>query len=378
MRNLLLIAGHMIKRTLGSRRNILFYLLLPAVIVSLVFWATSTSNSRQAILLYANLDQGAAGAHLIAQLAAADDYSMTEVTDEAELKQQILDGKGEAGLFIPADFTLSLLKGSLSQPVFYELKLTEASALAQVKVEQYMAQLAAAVPPGVYDEPGLSAMLAQAGRHLVGSVRTDYGLYPSQTLRVMTGFTLLFLMGFVTTSVSLVTKDRKERTLLRVFSAPVRSWQITGGHFMGSVFVGVLQIALILLIGRYVLQYEYNLSVPVHFVILAVFMLAAMGIASFAASLIRRSENAGMLNSLILTPTCMLGGCFWPISIMPEYMQLAANFTPQKWAIQAVQVAAVGGGWRELWQPLAIMALMAAVLLALGSATLRPGQKAAG
>ncbi|MNC77213.1 hypothetical protein D3C75_1291160 [compost metagenome] len=81
-----------------------------------------------------------------------------------------------------------------------------------------------------------------------------------------------------------------------------------------------------------------------------------------------------MLNALILTPTCMLGGCFWPLSIMPEYMQKAANFTPQKWAIQAVDIAATGGGWNELWLPFAVLGLMAVILLALGSATLRPNE----
>ena len=50
-----------------------------------------------------------------------------------------------------------------------------------------------------------------------------------------------------------------------------------------------------------------------------------------------------MINSMIVTPTCMLGGCFWPLAIMPEFMQKIANLHPAKWAIEAVEIAATGG-----------------------------------
>ncbi|MNI99561.1 hypothetical protein D3C73_1586710 [compost metagenome] len=61
---------------------------------------------------------------------------------------------------------------------------------------------------------------------------------------------------------------------------------------------------------------------------------------------------------------------------MPDYMQKAANFVPQKWAIEAAELAATGSGWSELWLPFAVLGLMAAVLLAIGSAILRPSEAA--
>lgn len=219
-----------------------------------------------------------------------------------------------------------------------------------------------------------AAVLKQAEQHHVGSLRTDYDLYPRETLGVITGLTLMFLMTLVTSSVSLINDDRRGRTMMRMFSAPVRSYEIALGNFLGNFLVGIIQIIVVLSLGKWILRYDYEMPMFLYFLVLAAFMLVSMGIASTVAGLIRNPRNAGMLNSLILIPTCMLGGCFWPISIMPDYMQKLANFTPQKWAIQAVDIAATGGGWNELWLPFAILSLMAAVLLTIGSTILRPNE----
>jgi ABC-2 type transport system permease protein len=234
--------------------------------------------------------------------------------------------------------------------------------------------VAAANGGGTYQQVQFAAVLKQAEQHYVGSARTDYDLYPRETLGVVTGLTLLFLMALVNSSVSLITDDRRGRTMMRMFSAPVRSYEIALGNFLGSFLVGIIQIVVVLSLGKWVLRYDYEMPMYLYFLVLAAFMLVSMGIASTIAGLMRNPSNAGMLNALILTPTCMLGGCFWPISIMPDYMQKAANFTPQKWAIQAVDIAATGGGWNELWLPFAILGLMAAVLLVIGSAILRPNE----
>ncbi|MNJ71422.1 hypothetical protein D3C77_679650 [compost metagenome] len=70
----------------------------------------------------------------------------------------------------------------------------------------------------------------------------------------------------------------------------------------------------------------------------------------------------------------MIGGCFWPLSFMPEYMQKAANVVPQKWAIQSVEQLSSGSNLSGIGAPLLILVLMAFVLLVIGSAILRPSE----
>jgi ABC-2 type transport system permease protein len=375
----------MAKRTIGSRNGLLIYILLPCIVVAAIISITGNSIEGPATVLYANKDTGAGGQHIIDELAATGDYKLVLAPGDAELKAQIIDQKGVAGLYISPGFTGDLLSGKGPQISFYELKISETSIMLKRKADSIaarMTNIAAAVQSsarasGKADTQFL-AVLQQSEQHHIGSKRTDYNLYPRMGLANVTGFTLLFLMGLITSSVSIIVKDRRDRTMMRMYSAPVRSYEIAIGNFAGSLLVGLIQIAALLTLAHWVLGYDFQVPIYIYFLILAAFMLVAMGIASTVTGLIRNQNNTGMLNALILTPTCMLGGCFWPISIMPNYMQNIANFVPQKWAMQAVDIAATGGGWSELWLPFAILGLMAAVLLAIGSATLRPSEAGTG
>lgn len=381
MNNILTIAWNMVKRTIGSRRGLLMYTLLPSIVIAGIISITGTVTEGAApTLLYTNKDTGAAGKHLLAELERSGDYRLVESSAEQAMKESVIGQKGVAGLMIPVDYTAELLNGAEPQLTVYELKTTEDSVLVKLKVTAIAREMlvvaesvkAAAVAGDSAAQ--FAAILQQAEQHNIGSIRTDYNLYPRETLGVVTGMTLMFLMNLVTSTVTLIMDDRRGRTMMRIYSAPVRAYEITLGNFCGSFLVGIIQIAVMLSLGKWILRYDYEVPMYLYFLVLAVFMLVSMGIAGTVAGLIRNPRNAGMLNALILTPTCMLGGCFWPLSIMPDYMQKAANFTPQKWAIQAVDIAATGGGWNELWLPFAVLGLMAVILLAFGSTTLRPNQ----
>ncbi|OKP90635.1 ABC transporter [Paenibacillus sp. P3E] len=381
MNKIFTIAWNMVKRTIGSRKGFLTYILLPSIVVAAIISVTGGMENHSATVLYTNRDTGAAGQHLLAELENTGDYKLVPRKDEAALKEGVIGQEGGVGIWIPAEYTAQLAHGEQPQLNIYELRTTETSIMFKMKVNTIAnemlqtAQTVHAFSGGTGDaEAGFGAILKQAGQHHVGSTRTDYDLYPRETLGVITGMTLMFLMSLVTSTVSLIMDDRRGRTMMRMFSAPVRSYEIALGNFLGSFMVGVIQIAVVLILGKWVLRYDYEVPAYLYFLVLAAFMLVSMGIASTVAGLVRNPRNAGMLNALILTPTCMLGGCFWPLSVMPDYMQKAANFMPQKWAIQAVDIAATGGGWNELWLPFAILGLMAAVLLAIGSAILRPNE----
>ena len=381
MDKILTIAWNMVKRMIGSWTGMLTYILMPCVVIAGIVAFTGSMVEKPTTVLYSNLDSGIAGKHLLSELESTGDYKLVEKKDEATLRENIIDQNGEAGIMIPANFTSALLAGQEPQISVYELKTTETSVMVKLKtsaiadeMRNTAALIGATNEEAKESEAQFVAVIERAEQHSVGSIRTDYNLYPRVGLGVVTGFTLMFLMGLVTSSVSLIMADRRGRTMLRMFSAPVRSYEIAIGNFLGSFIVGVIQIVVVLGLGHYVLGYDYGVPLYLYFLVLAAFMLVSMGIASTVAGLIRNPNNAGMLNSMILTPTCMLGGCFWPISIMPDYMQKIANFVPQKWAIQAIDIAATGGGWNDLWLPFAILGLMAAVLLAIGSAILRPSE----
>ncbi|AQT83792.1 ABC-type transport system involved in multi-copper enzyme maturation, permease component [Paenibacillus larvae subsp. larvae] len=111
-------------------------------------------------------------------------------------------------------------------------------------------------------------------------------------------------------TVSLILDDRKQKTMARMFTAPVRSSEIALGNFLGGWLVGTLQIALILVMTMYVLKVDLNISFLDQFIVMECFLLTALGLASTVAGLIRNMNNVGVANMLIIIPSFMLGGCF--------------------------------------------------------------------
>ncbi|MGP3783302.1 ABC transporter permease [Paenibacillus sp. 1A_MP2] len=345
-------------------------------------------HETRAIIPYINEDHGAAGAMIVDELARKEEYLLKPMDDVAELKEAIAQQKGSSGIIIPAHYTDDLLQGKQTKVQLVELRVSESSYTLRAAVEGLAAGLkqsatavltttgspAGAAPDPVLNQEKFEQLLQETSKHQISGEATDLHIYPKPGLNNVTGFTIMFMMGLLTSAVAVIMEDRRQRTMARVYTAPVHAYEIALGNFLGSFAIGLIQIVLVLGISRWVLHYDAGIPFGIHLLILAAFMLVSMGIASTVAGLIRESKNANMLNSLIITPTCMIGGCFWPLSIMPDYMQKLANFVPQKWAIQAVETISAGGTISDIALPLLILFGMAAILLTVGSAILRPSQ----
>lgn len=374
------IAWNMVRRALGNMKSVLTYLIIPVAVVSVIIILIGGKSAPDPIG-YVNLDEGPAGARLLSELARKEGRELQAEPDEATAKLAITDRELQFAIIVPADYSRSLLGDGGSGPIYYRLNLTEDSIILKMALESEHARLAASAEfvqaegaAHLVDER-FAALLKAQEIQTVNAVLTDESLYPREGLNNVIGFTLLFLMNLAGTCVSLILDDRREGTMVRIYTTPVRSAQIAVGNFLGCFVLGGLQISLLLLVTRGLMRYDYGVPLWLHAAILVAFMLVTIGLATALAGVVRNPESAPTLNTLIITPTCMLGGCFWPVAIMPDYLQIASNFMPQKWAIEALQRVADGGGLAEVTMPLLILLLMAFVLLAIGSVILKPGER---
>jgi len=56
-----------------------------------------------------------------------------------------------------------------------------------------------------------------------------------------------------------------------------------------------------------------------------------------------------------------LGGCWWPLEIVPATLQVIAHCVPTGWAMDALhQLISFGGGWETVLSKLGALALFAA------------------
>lgn len=378
--NSLFIALNMLRRTLFQSKGFLMYLIIPAATVSLIIGVLGQLTEHRVHIAYINMDRGSMGSHLLQELSGLPDYQLIEEVSETALKEDVIKQKVNTAFLIPEGFSELWMKGSFVQVDMYQMNMTEATVTLKNNLDSILSRFQGAIE--LHSQQGLQEAalhdavkktLSQMEKHQVKPQITDLGLYVNPNMNTVIGFMLMFMMGLINNTVSVIMDDRRHSTMARTFTAPVRSLEIVLGNFMGSFFVGTLQVLVILLFTRYVTNYEYGLPFLSQFIILEFFLLASMGIASAVASLVKNATNMSVINSLVVTPTCMIGGCFWPISFMPDWMQKIANFVPQKWVIEAIQRMASGQSLSQMWMHMCVLTLFGLILLGVGSVILRPG-----
>jgi ABC-2 type transport system permease protein len=92
-------------------------------------------------------------------------------------------------------------------------------------------------------------------------------------------------------------------------------------------------------------------------VVMMVFALVAVGISLVIVAFASSSSAANSFTNLIITPTCLLAGCFFPIDMMPKTLQKIADFMPQRWVLDIITKLQQGTSFESLY--LNIMILLA-------------------
>lgn len=294
------IALNIIKRTIGTKKGVLAHIFLPCIVIAAVVGLLGREEITRAEIAYVNEDTGVASEYLLDELANKPDYVLKSFQSEEVMKEYLIGLKGSVGVMIPSGFTEGVLTGNTPILQTYEMKMSEATVTIKININNLVAGMsstaarvnASAIAQGEVSV-NFSRVLDEIKKHRISAVDNDLRLYPKPGITTVTGFTLMFLMGLVSSTVTRIVEDRSRRTMARVFSAPVRAWEIALGNFLGSFIVGLMQIVVVLFLTRSVLNYDYGVSVLPHFLVLSAFMLVAMGLASAVAGLIRNPQNTG-------------------------------------------------------------------------------------
>lgn len=378
--NSLTITFYLFKRMFGRPKGIIAYLLFPTILMSLIVHFLGSDSSEPIHIAYANHDQGELSSHLLHSLSTNTEFTFEEY-DEEGLKEKIVLQKIRAGFIIPENFSQQLLAGKAPQVEYYYLAVSETAVSTELYLREQVSQLTQTVHgllPYQQTEAELLTLIDkvihQQNQTQISLSKIDQNLPVNERRFLVIGFMLFFVMGLIMSSLGLVMEDRAMRTMARIYTTPIRTIEISIGYFLGSFGLGLLQIIIVLCVTKYILGYQYGVSLPHLLLVFSLFIFATVGIGTAVAGLVKNHKTISTINSLIITPSAMIGGCWWPISIMPEFMQKLANFVPQKWAIESIERLAAGEDLVQISIQLGILLLFGIVLLGFGSFVLKPSE----
>jgi ABC-2 type transport system permease protein len=172
---------------------------------------------------------------------------------------------------------------------------------------------------------------------------------------------LSMLQTLMLTALS-VAREREQGTFDQLLVTPLRPSEIMAGKALPSVFIGLMQATVIMLVALLWFHIPLEGSLVTLYTGLIVFTVASVGIGLAISAFSANMQQAMLYTFVLLMPLMLLSGLTSPISNMPRPMQYVTLVNPLRYAIEMVQrvyLEGVGLAWilNDLW-PLALIALV--------------------
>ncbi|WP_105615348.1 ABC transporter permease [Vallitalea okinawensis] len=370
MNNSLLITGNMIKRAFRNKKELLILTLLPILIIGLMTVLGEQQNSEPIHVGYINLDQGNLGLSLIDYINSQDSITLVPIE-----KKDIANPSDYSFTFlIPVDFTSHISNNQLTQITFYPFEHSLYYENLKGNINQYIASLY--VMNKLADETLLPKFIASLKNppinvsYRIAGVDTTQVSYEERLPSM--GFVITFIMLLIITTMGSLLEDKKRLTLARVFTHPVKYWEVITGNLLGSLVLGLLQLIPILITLKIIFQIPFDKQFLGLALILFAFLVTSIGIGIGLVGIIKNNFNPLLIFSSIIIPTSILGGTFIPSSMMPDIINKIAYIVPQKWVMDSIEKVLQGAPLSTILFNVGVILMFGVAFATFGTKTLKP------
>jgi ABC-2 type transport system permease protein len=162
-----------------------------------------------------------------------------------------------------------------------------------------------------------------------------------------------------------IIRERRNHTLERLLASSVKKESILGGIYVGAVFRGLVQIAIFWTVGILAFNVDIGVAPWAVIVISLLMVLMSAAFSVMLATIVKTERSASALAVLVSLLLAPIGGCWWPLFIVPVWMQFLAKFTPHGWANDGFNKLMLFGatGSDVIWQMVALIGFTVAFIV---------------
>jgi ABC-2 type transport system permease protein len=187
----------------------------------------------------------------------------------------------------------------------------------------------------------------------------------------MPGYVAAFIMtNGVVGVTSTVSEYRRRGVLKRLAATPLskKTWIL--GNVLAQTVLSLMLLAVMIMVGWIVFRVTaipdmYSLSL----ILLGTLTFSGMGV--FLGGVVRDVEAATALGNAIVYPMMFLSGSFWPLDIMPSFMQSVARALPLFYFSEGLRQTLILQAPSMALLPFAVMVSLAVIFVALAILTTR-------
>ncbi|MCE9683418.1 ABC transporter permease [Halomonas alkalisoli] len=331
------------------------------VVLFLIFWLYTIEvvicayalgmEMRDLPLAVVDADESPASRRLIDDFVAGGNFRLVaHLRDVAAAEPYLERGEAQAVLVIPADFERELQRGG-GQALQFLVDGSNANTAAVARGYALQTVEGFRMRQGTLDERQLAAVAPQ--------LRTWYN--PDQTNVSFTVLAMIALAGLmigVVHPAASIVREKEVGTIEQLMVTPIRRGELFIAKTVPTLLIGLVAVLPSLaLVGWFGVPVRGSL--PLFFVLTALFLLSAIGLGVLVAAVSRTLQQALLLAFFGLFPLMFLSGTMVPVESMPSLLQQLSLASPLRHYLDiTLGIFLKGAGMEILWpHALALVAI---------------------
>ncbi|PFG05159.1 ABC transporter permease [Bacillus sp. es.034] len=378
MGKIISIARFEVKRLFQNRRAFLLLFGMP-LLFTFIFGGVITGDGEyKPEIAVVDEDQTEASHALINELKASDSFTFTkgnskraaEQFDNQEITGYIIVGKG---------FESKLQNEEAPEVVFVSGPSFEGAALVEQLInDSLVKQKVSATAAKFYRETtgenpaAIQEKISDKLKSVPAAVETvsvtkneDMQSMNNLTAR-SAGFTIMFVMIAMLSSTGILLEARQNGVWYRMMSTPATKVELLCGYMLAFFVIGWIQFGILMTLSEKIFHIEWG-NPFANMILVSSLLLCSIGLGLFLAGFVKTSEQQSVFGNLIIISTCMIAGVYWPVEIMPDFIQHISTFLPQYWGMEGfAELTVRGGGIGDILTPVGILLGFAVMFLMVG------------
>lgn len=365
MKSILAIGHHDLKNFFRDKSAYIWLFVVPLAFVYFMSFSSRPPGDpwdAKPALQVENLDEGFMG-NIFMEVLGGEGVRPVSPEEESDARK---------GLRIPADFTEKILAEQEVKMAFFEVgdsngnpndlmsELIQANLLRSViSFNGYLLEHATNTGGRPLSETALKRLMEKENPVTLESRFAGRKPIPVGFNMSLPGIMVMYLlMNLLIFGGSSAANERRTGVLRRLSIQPVSSYQLVFGKIYGLMLLGLVQIIGFLAFGQFVFKVNVGEQLPGILLTLLVFAWVASSLGLLIGFLVKSEDKVVGLGIMISLPLAALGGCWWPMEIVPDTFRMISHITPSAWAMDCLhQLITFGGGIDTILMPVGILAI---------------------
>jgi len=191
-------------------------------------------------------------------------------------------------------------------------------------------------------------------------VVTQYNIVPG-LMGVILTMTMVMITGLA------ITRERERGTMENLLSMPTRPSEVLIGKIIPYIFVGYIQVAVILLAAYVLFHVPMQGSIALLLLVALLFIAANLAMGITFSTIAKNQLQAVQMTFFVFLPSILLSGFMFPFRGMPHWAQVLGEVFPLTHFLRIVRgILLKGNGVTDVALQLWQIALFAVIVLAIG------------